>query len=202
MTLNLIKPNFVPPLDDEYRPAVLANRQFQKEVAESGQGVPLAIALERADGSVSRFETAIFPDDHPQAEANLPYAERLVKFLLWQRGGWKVYIGGSPKVGDYISRVYAPNGERSFDFHFMGEKVYEYEFTVVSWYRARFQMCRRPMKPDSRWGDTWMATALVLILAPLTARCRRWLMARPFLARKWSGSLANKPIPNIITMKL
>ncbi|MCP4362657.1 MAG: hypothetical protein GY796_32030, partial [Chloroflexi bacterium] len=48
MSLNLVKPNFVPPLDEEYRPAVLANRQFQKKVEASGQGVPLIIALERA----------------------------------------------------------------------------------------------------------------------------------------------------------
>ncbi len=132
MSLNLVKPNFVPPLDEEYRPAVLANRQFQKKVEASGQGVPLIIALERADGSVSRFETTIFPDDHPQANANLTYAERLVKFLLWQRGGWRLYLGGSPNVGEYIRQVYAPDGERAFDYHFMGEKVYEHDFTVVS----------------------------------------------------------------------
>jgi hypothetical protein len=64
--------------------------------------VPLALGLERADGSVSRFETLVFPDHHPQAAANLSYAERLVKFLLWQRGGWKVYVGGSKNIGNYM----------------------------------------------------------------------------------------------------
>ena len=89
MTLNLVKPNILPPLDDEFRPAVLANRRFQEEVAQSGRGVPLDIALERADGMISRFDTTIFPDDHPRAETNLYYVERLVKYLLWQRGGWR-----------------------------------------------------------------------------------------------------------------
>ena len=69
--LKLVKPKFVPPLDDGFRPAVLANRAYQKEVEASRAGVPLAIGLERAAGSVSRFETTIFPDDHPQAGANL-----------------------------------------------------------------------------------------------------------------------------------
>ncbi len=127
----LVEPRFVPPLDEEFRPAVLANRMFQEKVQHSGVGVPLVLGLERADGCVSRFETLVFPDDHPQAAANLRYAERLVKFLLWQRGGWKVYVGGPKRIGNYIQTCYAPGGERAFDFHFMGEEIYEKTFTVV-----------------------------------------------------------------------
>jgi predicted NBD/HSP70 family sugar kinase len=129
---HLVKPTFVPPLDEGFRPAVLANRAFLKEVDASGVGVPLILALERADGSISRFETRCFPEGHPRAEANLFYAERLLKFLLWQRGGWKVYAGGPASVGAYLAKLYAPAGERAFDFHFMGEDVYENTFTVFS----------------------------------------------------------------------
>jgi len=128
----LVEPGFRPPLDDAFRPAVLANRAFHKEVEASGAGVPLALALERADGSVSRYETAVFPDGHPRASANLAYAERLVKFLLWQRGGWRIFVGGPPSVGGHIAAVYAPDGARAFDYHFMGEDVYERPCTVVS----------------------------------------------------------------------
>ncbi len=132
MSFQLVKPNIIPPLDADFRPAVLANRQFQQEVAQSGAGVPLIIALERAGGEISRYGTVVYPDGHPLAEANLPYVERVVKFLLWQRGGWKVYVGGSPKVAEYLAKVYAPDGERAFDYHFMGQQVYEHPFTVVS----------------------------------------------------------------------
>jgi predicted NBD/HSP70 family sugar kinase len=93
--------------------------------------VPLVLGLERVNGSLSRFETLVFPDDHPQAAANLMYAERLVKFLLWQKGGWKVYVGGPRRVGEYIQACYAPDGARAFDYHFMGEKVYQQPFMVV-----------------------------------------------------------------------
>lgn len=127
----LVEPGFVPPLDEGFRPAVLANRVFQTEVADSGQGVRLVLGLERADGCVSRFESWVFPEDHARSRANLVYAERLVKFLLWQRGGWKVYVGGPKSIGDYIKKCYAPDGERAFDFHFMGEDVYERTFSVV-----------------------------------------------------------------------
>jgi predicted NBD/HSP70 family sugar kinase len=128
----LVKPQFTPPLDPEFRPAVLANRAFQKEVAESGAGVPLVLGLERVNGAVSHFETTVFPEGHPRAEANLIYAERLVKFLLWQRGGWKVYVGGLRSVGDYIQRGYAADGARAFDYQFMGQQVYQRPFTVIA----------------------------------------------------------------------
>jgi len=109
--LTLIAPRFVPPLDPDFRPAVLANHAFQAEVAASGVGVPLALGLERAGGTLSRFETTVFPDGHPRAGANLQY---------WQRGGWKVYVGGPRSIGQHIAAVYAAGGARDFDYHFMG----------------------------------------------------------------------------------
>jgi predicted NBD/HSP70 family sugar kinase len=125
----LVPPQFLPPLEPEFRPAVLANRAFQKEVA--AVGVPLVIGLERDRGQVSRFETRVFPPDHPRAAANFRYVERLVKFLLWQRGGFKVYLGGPVGIGEFIRDQYSPQGLRAFDYHFMGEQVYEQTFTVV-----------------------------------------------------------------------
>ena len=120
------------PLDLQFRPAALANRAFRHEVAASGAGAPLVIGLERSDGSVSRYETVAFPDGHPSAGANLAYTERLVKFLLWARGGWKVYAGGPKSIGEFLARTYAPGGARAFDYRFMGEQVYQRPFTVVA----------------------------------------------------------------------
>ena len=120
---------FQPPLDPNFYPAVLANRAFQAQCAENG--VPLVIGLERSGGNFTRFETRILPEAHPNAGQNLFYIERIVKFLLWQRGGFKLYIGGSKKVGKYIQETYAKNGTRQFDYEFMGERVYEQDFEVV-----------------------------------------------------------------------
>jgi len=131
MTFTLVEPGFVPPLDEGFRPAALANRGVQREVADSGAAVPLVIALERTGGAVSRFETSVFAADHPRAGANLMYAERILKFLLWQRGGWKVYVGGPKHIGDHICACYAPGGARAFDHDFMGRDVYGKPFTVV-----------------------------------------------------------------------
>ena len=169
-SFTLISPTFTPPLDEGFRPAVLANRALRQEVTASGAAVPLVIALERSDGAVSRFETVALAEDHPQAAANLPYAERLVKFLLWARGGWKVTIGGPAGVAEHIRQVYSPDGLRRFDYHFMGEQVYQQPFTVVA--------CAAGEAPPAReagrhWAATWTAAASASTWARPTSRCRR-----------------------------
>ena len=128
--MELIPPKIIPSLDTGFRPAVLTNWNFQAQVRPVG--VPLVIGLERSGEEFSRFETSVFPEDHPRAGANFQYVERLVKFLLWQRGGFRVYIGGSRSIGEHIRTCYAPEGPRKFDYHFMGEQVYEETFEVVS----------------------------------------------------------------------
>ena len=128
----LVNPTSSPPLDEAFRPAILANRAFRQEVESAGVGVPLVLGLERPDGSVARFETPVFPENHPRANANLAYAERIFKFLLWQRGGYKVYVGGPRSIGEHIRQTYTPGGAREFDFYFMGRDVYDKPFSVIS----------------------------------------------------------------------
>jgi predicted NBD/HSP70 family sugar kinase len=131
-TFKLLKPTIVPPLDEDFRPAVLANHAFLDEVAESGVGVPLLLGLERSDGYISHFTTQVFPEGHARANANLHYVERIVKFLLWQKGGWKIYVGGPRSIGKYIGECYAAGGRRQFDYQFMERDVFERAFIVVS----------------------------------------------------------------------
>jgi predicted NBD/HSP70 family sugar kinase len=126
-----IPPKIIPPLDQDFKPPVLANRNFQVELAETEQSVPIIIGLERANGLLARLETRIYPEDHPSSNSNLEYIERLLKFLLWQKGGWRVYIGGPRSIGEYIQKCYSSAGSRQFDYHFMGEDVYDKPFTVV-----------------------------------------------------------------------
>lgn len=127
-SFQLIQPKIIPPFDSEFRPAVLANHAFEQQAADVG--IPLIIGLEREAGKLSRFETRIFPENHPQAGANFNYVERLIKFLLWQRGGYRVFMGGPRSIGDQIRRVYSDSGKRHFDFHFIGDQVYEQTFRV------------------------------------------------------------------------
>ncbi len=125
----LAQPRVVSPLHPSFAPAVLADRAFRTRVVQSGRGVPLRIALERGGGSISVYETICFAEDAPEAELNHPYAERLVKFLLWQRGGWRIVVGGPTSIAEHLRGVYSADGARAFDSDFMGG-VYEHPFTI------------------------------------------------------------------------
>ncbi len=125
----LIAPPTVPPLDPGFRPAVLANRAFRSAVDATAGGSPLRLGLQRPDGAISTFETTVLSDDSPQAAANLPYVERLVKFLLWQRGASCLLVGGPAEIGGHLQQVYSPEGLRAFDVDFM-TRVYETPFTI------------------------------------------------------------------------
>jgi predicted NBD/HSP70 family sugar kinase len=125
-----IGPLVQPPLDKEFSPAVVANHRFRQNA--KNLGARAVIGLERSSNEFSRYETEIFPEDHPGFEANYQYIERIVKFLLWQRGGYTVYFGGPRKIADYLQQTYSENGRRKFDSHFMGELVYERKFSIVA----------------------------------------------------------------------
>jgi len=124
-----VKPRVVPPLHECFSPAVLVNRAYLKAVRDSGKGVPLTIALERHEGFVSVYKTECFDDSHEASRFNFPYAERLVKFLLWKHGGWRIVVGGPRRVGEHIRQTYSSQGARAFDAEFMGG-VYQRPFTV------------------------------------------------------------------------
>lgn len=52
MPLELIAPRVLPPLDESFRPAALANRAFQREAAN---GERLVVSLQRSGEEFSRF---------------------------------------------------------------------------------------------------------------------------------------------------
>ncbi len=123
------RPQILPELDRDFRPASIEYRAFLRAVDGSGKAMPVRIALERENGNISTFETRTFDDGHPNFEAGLFYIERLVKTLLWARGGWKITIGGPQQLCRHIEKTYRGKGGRQFDVEFMGQ-VYEKPFTV------------------------------------------------------------------------
>ncbi len=125
MTLKGIDFSFssVPELDKGFIPLAKFNEVFLKTAKQ-----PLAIALERSDNRVAVFDTFI----HGTAElfeADCYYVERIIKVLLWVKGGFKVTVFGDEKVAEYIKSTYSQNGQRAFDFVTMA-KIYERNFEV------------------------------------------------------------------------
>lgn len=114
--MNLPSAIFPAPLDPQFQPAVLFNRNYIAAAKKSGRAVPLVLGLERENNLVSRHETIVLLEADA---ATLFYAERLVKFLLWARGSWKLHIGGPKAIGEYIRKKYSPRGARKFDCDMM-----------------------------------------------------------------------------------
>lgn len=91
---------------------------------------PFAISIEREDNQIQVFETKIH-GTADRFEVDLLFVERIVKFLLWSRGGFRVVLSGDQRIADAIAEAYSANGKRAFDFHFMAN-VYEKPFEVVA----------------------------------------------------------------------
>ncbi len=124
-----VQPRFRPVLDPDFLPASLWNRAYRSAAKSAGE-CPFALALERSDGTVSVHRTAVLPHEGEYIPLNQRYVERLLKFLLWQKGGYKVTVAGDPRIADFLRGVYSPTGERAFDYRFMGELVYGHPMVI------------------------------------------------------------------------
>jgi predicted NBD/HSP70 family sugar kinase len=121
-SLLTVPPTVAAPLDPGFRPAWLGNKAFRKALGSAG--VALGFALERSGGARSVYSTTVFPAGHALAAHNLRYAERILKFLLWQKGAFKVTVVGAAEIAAALGREYAPGGARAFDAEFFA-KIYE-----------------------------------------------------------------------------
>src|SRR5688500_5205601 len=129
--LPLVAPKVGAPLHPGFRPAVLAVRQFDALVSQSAEPVPVRIALEQTDGSAFHFHTRLLPAGHPRAAANAIHLERFVKFILWSRGGWRIFVDGPAAAVAQLTAHYRDTPAGRFDSNFVGEKVFDRSITVL-----------------------------------------------------------------------
>ena len=129
--ISLMKPKIDFIIDEKFYPAVLWNHSFLNAVHNSKKSVPLYIALQRGDDSVSTFESRVFSQESKFASFNYFYLEQLIKTLLWIYGGPKIIIGGPQEIGEYIKKLYSQKGKRFFDANFMSN-IYGKPFSIVA----------------------------------------------------------------------
>ena len=115
----------LPELDQGFVPLGLFFKYHQLAATK-----PLCIAVERSGGQIGTWECKVCGTPE-MAEADAYYVDRMVKFLLWSWGGFKVYICGDDALARQIQKAYTATGTRAFDKDFM-ENVYEREFQVIS----------------------------------------------------------------------
>ena len=119
---------YVAELEPNFAPLSVALRDFKALVNEKG-GEDLLIAIERDQGFVSRNDMRVLADGVDD-ELNFNIVERVIKSLLWMRGGYKIILSGPENLCKRIQDAYKVNGLREFDRNFMSG-IYESEFQVI-----------------------------------------------------------------------
>ncbi len=111
----------IPELDSRFLPMGLFNRAYL-----STASVPVRLALQRPDGMTAAVSTFVHA---PFADVDAFYIDRLVKTLLWMKGGNVIYTD-SPAVAAYLRSIYCSGGTREFDRDFMSQ-IFENPFAIV-----------------------------------------------------------------------
>lgn len=116
-------------LEPEFMPMVKVIRDFKDAVTKT-DSQKIIIAVERNGGLIATYDLDIYKENTGHDEENYGIAERIIKTLLWAKGGYKVYIAGSKYIYERIADDYRVGGAREFDFNFMA-RVYEKPFEVI-----------------------------------------------------------------------
>lgn len=112
-----------PVLDPDFLPIGRWNRAFL-----DGAKKKVCVAVERADGQMASVSTRIHGTE-AMVHADHYYMERLVKTLLWMKGGFRIYCDDADTV-EYLRRVYCDGGRQHFDWDYFSH-VFERPFEIV-----------------------------------------------------------------------
>jgi len=180
-------------LDPQFIPMSLLCREMREATEKEGQDI--VIGIERNNGYISAYRTRVYPDGVGKDELNFDFIERMVKALLWVRGGYKIIIAGSELIGNQIKAAYAKGGLRDFDNGFMS-RVYERPFEVVV---TTLENAPVTSESASLSAAIWTAAASALMQAAATVRSVRSSTAKRCFLRRSSGSPRRIPTPSTIT---
>ena len=114
----------IPALDPTFFPML----RFQQAFLATAKK-PLSVAVERADGQMAACHTRIHGTPERE-EADRYYINRLVKNLLWMKGGFRIYVSGDEAMYRYLADAFSAGGQQAFDADFMAG-IYEHPFEVV-----------------------------------------------------------------------
>jgi predicted NBD/HSP70 family sugar kinase len=113
-------------LKRDFRPPITLVNELKAAAGPKSQ--TFSVALEREGGYISRYDLPL-PDKADRDPEVLQLAERIVKFMLWSSGGWKIMVSGPSKLCQYVKKAYSAGGPRNFDLGFM-QIVYGKKLTV------------------------------------------------------------------------
>ena len=87
-----------------------------------GAAQTVAVAWEREDGHVFRYDVTLPKRIHPAMLPGVRHlVERVAKFVLWSAGGWKLYLSGPDEIVKPVAKAYTKKGARAFDYEFFND---------------------------------------------------------------------------------
>ncbi len=125
-------PHLPPTLDPAFRPAWLALRAVARHLQAAPGAQQVTLAVEREGGVAIVRRAWCPPVDSPDFPVAAWAAERLLKAMLWSRGGHRVLVAGSPDLADALRAHYVDTAPGRFDASLMGEVVYGRPFELLS----------------------------------------------------------------------
>ena len=133
----LVAPGIAAPLDPGFRPAILARRALEEAARRSPRAVRVSLAVEQPAGSTYVRDAWVFSEDTTEALTSYRLCERLIKSMLWSRGGCRVWVDGPDSLVTWLHRYYDIDAVGSFDAEMM-ERVYGTPLEVVAAPRVAF----------------------------------------------------------------
>ena len=131
-TLPPVSGAFQAPLDPGFIPPVLVLNSLRNEAGEKGART-IRIGAEQGDGSFYSHDLVVPLDFDASSGGGALLLERMVKFLLWSVGGWKIVLGGLKKDETAsITRRFSDTECGRFDSELIGEMVYDRPILVQS----------------------------------------------------------------------
>ena len=112
----------------QYDPSFVPVGRFNEAFLRTAKA-PFGVALVRGADHVAVVHTHVHGTPEMR-EADALYLDRLVKAMLWMKGGYRIELCGEKALCDAIIRAYAPDGARAFDYGFM-TRVFERPLSVV-----------------------------------------------------------------------
>lgn len=187
-----ITPQCKPKLDPDFIPAVLWNREYRKAVAQTANSRPVRIAISRPDGITWIYDTVLLPESEDASADTFKFCERMLKFLLWSRGGSEVQISNAPDVVAHLQEVYSPDGARQFDYDFMGEKCFDTGFSIEN---AREEDLKEVLPPSTDGVGSLKGNRLGFDLGGSDRKCAAIVDGKVVFSEeiKWSPYFESDP---------
>merc|ERR1719215_1330920 len=110
--LLLVEPGGKAPLDEGFRPVILARRKYRDAAKDCADTIHFA--LPRPDGC-ARGSMKVFPDDDKRFQASVATVGIVIQETVWRCGATALQLCGPQKICESLQAAWSPGGAFEFE---------------------------------------------------------------------------------------